>query len=247
MLNNHPASRIAVRVLIAGLVAVCAALAGFALASSGAATGGVGATESKAKSAPKAKSKAKAKAKATKERADTRFKLSRKHLNLGQRVKLHGLAKPGGRRAFKVVVRGPEGDVVRRKTNRRGKFTRAWRPAKPGVYRLSSYAGHNGRAKGSRGPSRRLTVYRPAFSSWFGPGFYGNRTACGQILSPGMLGVAHKTMPCGTKLKLRYKGRKAAVRVIDRGPYIGGREFDLTWATKQKLRFGDLGTVYSSK
>ncbi|MGI8727736.1 MAG: RlpA-like double-psi beta-barrel domain-containing protein [Solirubrobacterales bacterium] len=54
-------------------------------------------------------------------------------------------------------------------------------------------------------------------------------------------------MPCGTKLKLRHKGNVVPVRVIDRGPYHGNREFDLTGATKQKLGFGSTGVVYASK
>ena len=203
------------------------------------------ATEAKVKG--KAKSKAKARTGKRDRRAKSRFKLSSRHVKVGQAVKLHGRALPGGRRNFKVVVKGPDGTVVKRKTNRRGLFVKRWRPSKPGVYRLRAFVGHNKRARGAKGPGRRLTVYRPAHASWFGPGFYGNRTACGQILSAGMLGVAHRSMPCGTRLKLRHGKRRVSVRVIDRGPFIPGREFDLTYATKQALGFGDLGTVYSSK
>jgi rare lipoprotein A (peptidoglycan hydrolase) len=54
-------------------------------------------------------------------------------------------------------------------------------------------------------------------------------------------------MPCGTKLRLRYGNREITARVIDRGPYVGSREFDLTSATKQALGFPDLGTVLTSK
>jgi rare lipoprotein A (peptidoglycan hydrolase) len=61
------------------------------------------------------------------------------------------------------------------------------------------------------------------------------------------MGVAHKTLPCGTKLRLRYGGRTVAVRVIDRGPFSGSREFDLTSATKQALGFPDVGTVLTSR
>jgi rare lipoprotein A (peptidoglycan hydrolase) len=61
------------------------------------------------------------------------------------------------------------------------------------------------------------------------------------------MGVAHKSMPCGTKLRLRYRGRSVSVRVIDRGPYSGNREFDLTEATKNALRFPDVGTVLTSR
>jgi rare lipoprotein A len=102
-------------------------------------------------------------------------------------------------------------------------------------------------AAGSGDRAGKVTVYRKAFASYYGPGFYGNRTACGQTLTPGMLGVAHKTMRCGTKLTLRNRGRSVKVRVIDRGPYAHGREFDLTEATKKRLGFGSTGYVWTSK
>ena len=61
-----------------------------------------------------------------------------------------------------------------------------------------------------------------------GPGFYGNTTACGQTLTKKMVGVAHKKLPCGSRVVFAYKGRWARAKVIDRGPYIGGRTWDLT-------------------
>jgi rare lipoprotein A len=92
-----------------------------------------------------------------------------------------------------------------------------------------------------------VTVYRPAVASWYGPGLYGNRLACGGVLTPSTIGVAHKTMPCGTKLTLRYGDRSVRVRVIDRGPFVAGREFDLTAATRNRLGFGSTGRVLSSR
>ena len=59
--------------------------------------------------------------------------------------------------------------------------------------------------------------------------------------------MAHKTLPCGTKVTLRYRGRSVTVRVIDRGPYVAGRDYDLTAATKQRLRFPDLGVLLASR
>ena len=92
-----------------------------------------------------------------------------------------------------------------------------------------------------------MTVYRPAAASYYGPGLYGGALACGGTLQPGTLGVAHKWLPCGTKVRLRYRGRSITVPVIDRGPYVGGRDFDLTEATKDRLHFPDLGVVLSSR
>ena len=59
--------------------------------------------------------------------------------------------------------------------------------------------------------------------------------------------MAHKRLPCGTRVTFRYRGRSVTVRVIDRGPYVGGREWDLTAATKARLGFGSTGTVWSTK
>lgn len=89
----------------------------------------------------------------------------------------------------------------------------------------------------------RLNVYRPALASWYGPG---GTTACGQSLDAGTMGVANKTLPCGTMVTLRYGSSTVRVPVIDRGPYVAGREFDLTQATKDALGFGDTGTVWTT-
>lgn len=66
--------------------------------------------------------------------------------------------------------------------------------------------------------------------SWYGPGFYGRRTACGYALTTTLLGVAHRTLPCGTKITFRNpaNGRTITVKVIDRGPYVTGRQWDMT-------------------
>lgn len=80
-------------------------------------------------------------------------------------------------------------------------------------------------------------------ASWYGPGFYGNHTACGQVYTPEILGVAHLTLPCGTRLTLSYGSRSITVAVIDRGPYIAGRTLDLSNATKLALACNDLCTL----
>ena len=81
-------------------------------------------------------------------------------------------------------------------------------------------------------------------ASWYGPGFYGNRTACGQVYTPEIHGVAHRTLPCGTVLRLEFGGRSVAVPVIDRGPFIGGRTLDLSNATRAALGCTDLCPVW---
>ena len=72
-------------------------------------------------------------------------------------------------------------------------------------------------------------AHKTAIATWFGPGFYGKRTACGQTLTPAVLGVAHRTLPCGTLVTVTYRGHRLTVPVIDRGPYAGnGADWDLT-------------------
>ena len=92
-----------------------------------------------------------------------------------------------------------------------------------------------------------VTVYRQTSASWYGPGFIGGRTACGGTLSAGVLGVANKTLPCGTKVTFHYGGRTVTARVVDRGPYVTGREWDLTPAVKARLHFPSTGTVWSTR
>jgi rare lipoprotein A (peptidoglycan hydrolase) len=77
--------------------------------------------------------------------------------------------------------------------------------------------------------------YRHVTATWYGPGLYGNQLACGGKLTHSTLGVAHRRLPCGTKVALRYHGRTIVVPVVDRGPYARGVSYDLTYATARKL------------
>lgn len=72
---------------------------------------------------------------------------------------------------------------------------------------------------------------------------YGLPIACGGVLQIPQLGVANKTLPCGTEVIFRYGGRAIRVPVIDRGPYIPGREWDLTGAAAEALHFPGLGPI----
>jgi rare lipoprotein A len=72
---------------------------------------------------------------------------------------------------------------------------------------------------------------------------YGLGLACGGLLGRDQLGVAHKTAPCGTLITFTYAGRSLTVPVIDRGPYVAGREWDLTGATADALGFLGLGQI----
>ncbi len=80
--------------------------------------------------------------------------------------------------------------------------------------------------------SRRMS---PRIATWYGPGLYGNRTACGLTLTKSLRGVAHRKLPCGAVVTLYYGGRFTTAHVVDRGPYSGGATFDLTAATARAL------------
>ena len=180
-------------------------------------------------------------------RARSAFHVAKHNVVVGNDVRLHGRVRPGGVRHVKVVVRGSDGDVVRDVSARNGEFAVHWTPHGTGNYRLRVYVGHNRLAKAGHSVARKITAFRYAEASWYGPGLYGNHTACGQILGPDTLGVANNALPCGTKVTLRYHGNEVTVPVIDRGEFVPGREYDLTYATKQKLGFGDVGDVLTNR
>lgn len=74
-------------------------------------------------------------------------------------------------------------------------------------------------------------------ASWYGPGFYGNRTANGEVFRPGTLTAAHRTLPFGTKVRVTnlWNGRSAVVRINDRGPFHGSRVIDLAHGAASQL------------
>jgi len=107
--------------------------------------------------------------------------------------------------------------------------------AKAATGGASSYAPSE--AEGGFGP------FRYGGASWYGPGLWGNSTACGATLRPHTLGVAHKSLPCGTTVKFVYHGHVLITQVIDRGPYVKGRAWDLTQAASEALDFEGVGRV----
>jgi rare lipoprotein A (peptidoglycan hydrolase) len=89
--------------------------------------------------------------------------------------------------------------------------------------------------------SGTFSALRWGGATWYGPGLYGNNTACGQVLRPTTVGVAHRSLPCGTAVKFVYHGRQVITRVIDRGPYSYGNDWDLTLAAAEALGFDQVG------
>jgi rare lipoprotein A len=186
----------------------------------------------------------------------THHQPSRSHVSLhlsthsvlaGNGLAVRGKVRPRGRHRVKLVFRGPDGDVRGVTTKANGTFAVRWVPARSGSYAVRAFGIHDRRIRSSRSAARKLTSYRLAGASYYGPGLYGNGVACGGTLLPHTIGVAHKTLPCGTKVKLRYHGRTVTAPVIDRGPYVAGRDYDLTEAVKVKLGFPGVGTVLASR
>jgi rare lipoprotein A (peptidoglycan hydrolase) len=76
-----------------------------------------------------------------------------------------------------------------------------------------------------------------------GPAAFGRRTACGGVLTPDTLGVAHPTLPCGARIFVTFDGTTVLTQVVDRGPYAFGRQFDLTDALARKLGLKGVQTI----
>lgn len=182
-------------------------------------------------------------------RARLRLSIRRASLNVldNQTVVVRGSllpAKAGREVALKALTAHGWRTQAHTYTGARGRFTLRFAPHKLLSMRLEvRYAGDS-RALSARRMLGRLTVYRLAAASWYGGG---GGLACGGYLTSSTMGVANKTLPCGTRVTLRYGGRSVRVPVVDRGPYVAGREFDLTEATKRALGFEGVGQVWSSR
>jgi len=122
-----------------------------------------------------------------------------------------------------------------------GSFTATWRPSRAGQMTIRAMIKGTQASSATAAPTLSITVYRRSTATLYGPGFYGHRTACGQILRRRTIGVANRTLPCGTPVQIYYKGQVITVPVIDRGPYAHGANWDLTMATGRAL--GMLGTA----
>jgi rare lipoprotein A len=133
--------------------------------------------------------------------------------------------------------------LVRAHTTANGRFRLSYVPHQLGSYWARLRFAGNATERASHRSLGRLNVYRLALASWYGGG---GTMACGGELTSSTLGVANKTLPCGTLVTLRYGGHSVRVPVVDRGPYVEGREFDLTEATKQALGFVGVGEVWST-
>ena len=130
--------------------------------------------------------------------------------------------------------------VAQGRTGRHGSFRLAFTPH--GATGQSLRVLFNGDARNARSAQSAGTVnaLHPVLASWYNDA---GTTGCGFHAG---LGVANKTLPCGTHVTLSYGGRTVTAVVDDRGPYVAGREFDLNQNTAAALGFSGVGTVWSS-
>src|SRR5919199_3431966 len=124
-----------------------------------------------------------------------------------------------------------------------GAFVVRWRPRVVGRFTVRAVAAGAAARAATAAPTTPGTVYRPAVATWYGPGLYGHHTACGQVLSHAIMGVAHRTLPCGTPVEIGFAGRTVTVPVIDRGPFTNGARYDLTSATAQAVGLTETSTI----
>lgn len=155
-----------------------------------------------------------------------------------------------GNRTLREGMTGPDvrvlKSIVRSKKLLRGTgVTETFdRPTTSAVRRFQNSASIDGSGVVNRKTSKALVrSLRTSVSTWYGPGFFGNQTACGKTLRPRTIGVAHKTLPCGTKVLIGYRGKFMVVPVIDRGPYGAGRTWDVTIAVSDAIGMTSAGVA----
>jgi hypothetical protein len=150
-----------------------------------------------------------------------------------------------GRKVRLEVLNGGWRVVDSARTDARGGYTLTHRVGFVGArYARVVFRGDAANAGGARRIGR-IYGYRSALASRYDQ--YGGPLACGGSLGYNAMVVAHKTLPCGTRLRISYRGRTVTATVRDRGPYVGGREFDLAGAVARRLGFNGVGRIWVTR
>ncbi|HEY2653006.1 MAG TPA: septal ring lytic transglycosylase RlpA family protein [Solirubrobacteraceae bacterium] len=161
-----------------------------------------------------------------------------------QTISVRGRLLPAGGRRWIELQTDPSGRwvaVTAARTDARGWFVLRYRPGGLGRQLLRiRFAGDRDNAAAASGAGT-VTVYQQALASWYDDA---GTTACGFHAT---YGVANLSLPCGTKVNFEYGGRTVQAVVDDRGPYVGGRTWDLNQNTAAALGFGGVGAVWSSR
>lgn len=172
---------------------------------------------------------------------------SRLEVLRGREAMVAGTVRPAVAGRTVVLERAQAGRWARlatARTDARGRYSLTVAGDEPGTAAVRVRFGGdraNGPAQRTAG---RLSVYRPALASRYD--LYGSSLACGGSLGYDSMVVAHKSLPCGTRLTIRYRNRTVQATVRDRGPFAGGREFDLAGAVARKVGFEGVGTIWVS-
>ena len=160
--------------------------------------------------------------------------------------RFRGTVAGGAGETVVIQVLGPDGSwetAAQAPVARDGSFVARWRAAHIGQYQARALLSDSGAHAAGSPPVITVTVHHAAKATWYGPGFFGKTTACGVTLAPDTVGVAHRSLPCGTQVSILYRGRTLVVPVIDRGPFANGADWDLTQAAAQALGITETSRV----
>ena len=162
----------------------------------------------------------------------------------GNALRVRGRVLPAvAGRTVRLQARSRRGwhTLARSRTGAGGAFRLSSRPQTGLQRRLRVlFAGDATNARSAQSAGR-FTVYDQSVASWYDDG---GSTACGFHAG---YGVANVSLPCGTKVRFRYGGHAVTAVVDDRGPFVGGRTWDLNQNTAGALGFGGVGTVLTSQ
>ncbi len=161
----------------------------------------------------------------------------------GHSITIQGKLLPAihGRRVHLQALRADRWtNVAHTSTNGQGHFRLRYSPGSGKRYLRVSFGGDRSNAT-TTARSASVTVFRQGVASWYQDG---GATACG---FHAQYGVANLSLPCGTKVTFLYHGRKVTATVDDRGPYVGGREWDLNQNTAGALGFNGVASVWASR
>ena len=125
------------------------------------------------------------------------------------------------------------------KTDSGGGFKLTWRSKKSGRFLARAVEHGVQKSDATTAPSTVITVYKRSQATWYDQS--GTTSACGVKLRKKTLGVANKTLPCGTLIDFSFRGRSITVPVIDRGPYNGSVSYDFTIEVARRLGFVNTG------
>jgi rare lipoprotein A len=180
-------------------------------------------------------------------RVTLRVSSARRNVIAGRRTIVRGVLRHGNAgHAVKLQLRRGHRwvTVARSHTRSQGRYRLRYTPQKTGSFKARVSFHGDRTARAARRKVGTINVYRRVLASWYGGG---GAVACPGSSGRAALGVANKTLPCGTMVTLRYHGRTVRAKVVDRGPFVAGREYDLTAATKNALGAGDLTTIMSTR